>query len=417
VPYHYGRWAYDPVAGWIWFPGYTYAPAWVYWAYGPSYIGWAPSGWYDCYRPYYRWAYDPYRRAGDYGFGFYGRVRMNEIDLRPWTFVNPDGLRSNRVDQAALTTDVIRGRLTRGGANDALATVTGTPARFTRNELRDPAGAVSNIVRRGVGTGRDAAGSDMTSYFRRDDNLSPVVRERIVRSRPDVGGSIGAPSGVPTPGTAGTLEGRVGDRDGTTARGSDRFGPERTGTPGTDRSRIWRDTYSRDENAAAGSAGTVERGSSSRNWRDRIDRSTPETTTPSGGSTPSTSERTPQENWRGRTVQRGGETPSVPAEERSGTSRGSDVPRRIIDRIGGARVSPSEPSAPSESPRTYVPRESAPRRESSGSQPRASEPRESSRPRETPRAEPRSSPPPQRDSSSSAPKSSGDGGGGKIKRN
>ncbi|GEJ57229.1 DUF6600 domain-containing protein [Anaeromyxobacter diazotrophicus] len=40
--YHYGRWAYDPSYGWVWAPGYQWAPAWVTWRYGPEYVGWAP---------------------------------------------------------------------------------------------------------------------------------------------------------------------------------------------------------------------------------------------------------------------------------------------------------------------------------------------------------------------------------------
>jgi hypothetical protein len=42
--YHYGRWAYDNGAGWVWVPGYQWAPAWVTWRYSPDYIGWAPLG-------------------------------------------------------------------------------------------------------------------------------------------------------------------------------------------------------------------------------------------------------------------------------------------------------------------------------------------------------------------------------------
>ncbi|HET9599764.1 MAG TPA: DUF6600 domain-containing protein, partial [Anaeromyxobacteraceae bacterium] len=42
--YHYGRWAYDGGAGWVWIPGYQWAPAWVTWRYSPDYIGWAPLG-------------------------------------------------------------------------------------------------------------------------------------------------------------------------------------------------------------------------------------------------------------------------------------------------------------------------------------------------------------------------------------
>src|SRR5258707_11229808 len=114
TPYHYGCWTYEPVFGWVWLPGSSYAPAWVYWMYGPGYVGWAPMGWYDCYRPYYDWAYRPYARAGfEIGWGFYGRVHVGEIDLRPWTFVSPHHMASTRGDPPAPTTDAIRDRLRR----------------------------------------------------------------------------------------------------------------------------------------------------------------------------------------------------------------------------------------------------------------------------------------------------------------
>ena len=40
--YHYGRWTYNPYYGWIWVPGYEWAPAWVSWRYGGGHCGWAP---------------------------------------------------------------------------------------------------------------------------------------------------------------------------------------------------------------------------------------------------------------------------------------------------------------------------------------------------------------------------------------
>lgn len=40
--YHYGRWYYDDFYGWVWIPGYDWAPAWVEWRYGGDCIGWAP---------------------------------------------------------------------------------------------------------------------------------------------------------------------------------------------------------------------------------------------------------------------------------------------------------------------------------------------------------------------------------------
>ncbi len=49
--YHYGRWHYDDYYGWIWIPGYDWAPAWVEWRYGPDYVGWAPLGPYAQFSP------------------------------------------------------------------------------------------------------------------------------------------------------------------------------------------------------------------------------------------------------------------------------------------------------------------------------------------------------------------------------
>ena len=42
--FHYGRWMLDPDYGWVWLPGRSWAPAWVSWRMGGSYVGWAPMG-------------------------------------------------------------------------------------------------------------------------------------------------------------------------------------------------------------------------------------------------------------------------------------------------------------------------------------------------------------------------------------
>src|SRR5207253_5554393 len=190
VPYHYGRWALDPGYGWVWLPGTGYAPAWVYWMYGPSSIGWAPMGYYDCYRPYYNWAYRPYARAS-IGFGFFGRVNVTDIDLRPWTFVDANTVVNTRVDGASVTADIIRNRLARDAGG--FATISSNPARFTRSDLRDPAAAVNTIARRGIGsgTGKEGSGSpaDVTPFFRRDPELSQTVRDRVARNLPSDNGS------------------------------------------------------------------------------------------------------------------------------------------------------------------------------------------------------------------------------------
>lgn len=316
APWHYGRWGWDPGYGWIWVPGRGYSPAWVYWMYGSGYVGWAPAGWWDCYRPYYGWAYGPYRRAGwDFGFGFDGRVRVNEIDLRPWTFVDGNTLFTNRVDRAALTTDVIKNRLARGGGG--LATVSAKPARFTREEVRDPAEA---IRRRGLGgdnSGATGVSTDLTPFIRRDAELGSSVRERIVRSRPGEGTvSRGGPGTTPGSGTI--------SRPTEPARGA--IG---RGIPATEPAERRRDPVRIIGREAEGEPGTT--------WRDRISRGgdrgeneTPSTSRPATTPAPVVVPRESGDSWRNRRSGGSGEAPS----------RGGDVPARVIDRIGGARVVP-----------------------------------------------------------------------------
>ena len=49
LPYHYGSWDWDVGFGWYWSPGAYYSPAWVYWSYTPSWVGWCPIGYYGGY--------------------------------------------------------------------------------------------------------------------------------------------------------------------------------------------------------------------------------------------------------------------------------------------------------------------------------------------------------------------------------
>jgi hypothetical protein len=42
IVFHYGRWVRDFRLGWLWVPGYDWAPAWVAWRQADAYAGWAP---------------------------------------------------------------------------------------------------------------------------------------------------------------------------------------------------------------------------------------------------------------------------------------------------------------------------------------------------------------------------------------
>ena len=49
--YHYGRWYKDNNYGWIWTPGYDWAPSWVEWRHDNNFIGWAPLPPYATFNP------------------------------------------------------------------------------------------------------------------------------------------------------------------------------------------------------------------------------------------------------------------------------------------------------------------------------------------------------------------------------
>lgn len=78
---HYGSWNYSPGWGWLWYPGRTYSPAWVYWYWGPTHVGWVPVGYYSHY-------YGP-RYAGfgfSFQFGVHGWAGGSWGHFERWTF-------------------------------------------------------------------------------------------------------------------------------------------------------------------------------------------------------------------------------------------------------------------------------------------------------------------------------------------
>jgi hypothetical protein len=378
VPYHYGRWSYDPFHGWFWLPGLGYAPAWVYWWYGNGYMGWAPAGYWDLYRPYHSWNYYPYQRTGlSIGFGFYGRIRVNDVDLRPWTFIDANTIHSNRVDRAALTTDAVRDRLSRD--RGGFATVSSDPARFTREEFRDPAAAIN---RRWVNadTGRAGAGPaavpDVTPYIRRDNEIPAAIRDRVTRNRPNPGTSgsgrtttAGGGGGGLAPIGGGSVAPIGGGHVAPIGGGSVApIGPADRSSDGRDR--VTRGNGSRGNTGNSGAvtpnrgtgtrgddaAGRVRRGNeggtrdfrsddtpNAPDWRERVTK--PRDDEPSV-KTPDAPTR--GDNWRGRVVRpsEGGERATPPASSDRATTPSSsrEVPRRVIDRIGGARVQSGERS-------------------------------------------------------------------------
>lgn len=114
VTYHYGRWYYDDYYGWLWYPDYEWAPAWVEWRYDNNYIGWAPLHPYAVfsvsvgiyysnvyYTPYYHWNYvtyvnfcDPY--VSNYYVGSGPKYRVHKGTKSRNNFVYYNGRVQNK---------------------------------------------------------------------------------------------------------------------------------------------------------------------------------------------------------------------------------------------------------------------------------------------------------------------------------
>jgi hypothetical protein len=97
-PHHYGNWFFDVSWNrWCWTPASVYSPAWVYWGYTSSYVGWCPIGYYSFYSPWYqnyyrRWGWD---RRGVY-ISIRGTFDPRHVDFRGWNFVGAGGFAAVR---------------------------------------------------------------------------------------------------------------------------------------------------------------------------------------------------------------------------------------------------------------------------------------------------------------------------------
>ena len=92
--YHYGRWTYNGYYGWIWVPGYEWAPAWVSWRYGGGYCGWAPLSpeysvgvGYGCPDSWWVFVGPQYMYRHDY-YNYWRGENYNRQYLRQTTVIN-----------------------------------------------------------------------------------------------------------------------------------------------------------------------------------------------------------------------------------------------------------------------------------------------------------------------------------------
>ncbi|HEV8579302.1 MAG TPA: DUF6600 domain-containing protein [Thermoanaerobaculia bacterium] len=196
VPYHYGSWDYLPAYGWVWQPGYVFAPAWVYWYWGPSYVGWCPTGYYTRY-------YGP-RFGGGFGFrfGVYGWAGGDWGHFHHWNFVHSgyfdyragyrqgyrdgywDGRRDVRRYAVQIDHDTVRGALERG-----IITTDTKPLRPSTWTKPDDAWRALRVAHNGPGA---AELPDVSSFVARKPDL-PANVARVVRAEGNTNALDGTP--------------------------------------------------------------------------------------------------------------------------------------------------------------------------------------------------------------------------------
>lgn len=186
VPYHYGTWDYAPSYGWVWYPGRQFAPAWVYWYWGPDYVGWCPTGYYSNYyaRHYRRddWRHDGWRHGSR--SGIYGRAGGDWDRFADWSFVPTQ--RFGRRDQARYTRPSLAYRQ-QGGARLAEGVITSDTRGLNRAVIEKPV-EVERVLRTRPGANNGAGVSngqllDLNDFVARRE-LKPEVEARLVETKP-----------------------------------------------------------------------------------------------------------------------------------------------------------------------------------------------------------------------------------------
>ncbi|HUP24678.1 MAG TPA: DUF6600 domain-containing protein, partial [Thermoanaerobaculia bacterium] len=388
VVYHYGSWEYDLYHGWIWYPGYSWRPAHVYWYWGPSYTAWVPIGYYS---RHYRGFYPGYGLR----YGVYGWVGGRWDPFYDWTFCPSAYLRHRRPHHYYRSGRDFahHGRLDRG----ILTTDTGYLGRdqWHRPEL------VRVALERGWQSDRGGELPDVSPFVDRRGQLPEnVARQVLLKPNPTSRGfdervaavlprsGRGAGAGTETAAGSGTRQGLGGQEAASPAAGVDRRIQSRPGE--VDGSRPAR-AVSVDQTAprsAAGTRPTVSRegagqpqpGSVSRSGSGQLERGAPSVTRtavprdrPDPGS--STDRRTSVQR---APVPRADATPApaTPVSRPGVTRQGVDTPReparRVLDGIRGrSRPSSGGGEVSSSAARPTVQRSPVPRSGVSPATPRA----------------------------------------------
>jgi hypothetical protein len=176
VTSHYGCWDYAPAYGWTWFPGRAYSPAWVYWYWGPSYVGWCPVGYYTRYYGYHdNWWYRDRFYRGTYGWAGGGWDGFSH-----WTFADARRLGDRRLREHAVPGRHLRDRGILNEVPRGIVTTDTrglTPDRWARPEAVEAVLRTRRDARPGTAPGELP---DVSDFIARRRQLAPEVEERVL---------------------------------------------------------------------------------------------------------------------------------------------------------------------------------------------------------------------------------------------
>ncbi len=172
VPYHYGTWDYAPHHGWVWYPGRVYSPAWVYWYWTPTHVGWCPVGYYSNH-------YDRHYRSG-LRFGVYGWAGGEWGSFAHWNFLPTNRLRDHH-GQARWVRPSYALEREMGGQRLGRGIITTDTRGITPDVLAKPEGAVRVLRTRPGRGGADLP--DVTPFVARGE-LPPEVARQVTANKP-----------------------------------------------------------------------------------------------------------------------------------------------------------------------------------------------------------------------------------------
>ncbi|MGE5236946.1 MAG: DUF6600 domain-containing protein [Acidobacteriota bacterium] len=325
-PFHYGSWYLDASFGWVWSYDAVWGPAWVHWLYTPGYVGWCPRGYYD----YWYWHnnhgsgdWPGFRRPGrwsDVTLDFSGRVRLGQVDQRPWTMVPADQFTNSRLGRVRVDPS----RFFRDGNTDRLATVRSGPL-LTQPPGRDPARVIDPVLSQ---PGRQNV-PDLGPIMRREtgslsDSRSQPLRPTLTRDLVRDSRPIARPDNAqPGPVAGRTVERRLG-----------RTGTEQPSPRAVD-----------ERGATAPGVTSPGRPGSGQVLRERVDARERWTNPPATGRSPATGtvERRTTQN-PGSPVSR--EAPPARLAPAPTTQRQSPAPRTRVERPNSTPARPASPPPP-----------------------------------------------------------------------